>query len=597
MKPTIPPSIEEVIAKVDQSSEPIEELTVKAALATARQGLTDPGEAENLGAWAELLAFALVASRHHPSPWNTHFGPIGSGTKGNGEPFYSPDIAGTDAEVVEHWTQRARAVKHPVLQARYADLAWDMSRAIAKKNPDPEMARIAIDAYLASVTQGLRADLHDEFEATIRALDLAEMLKDFARIDAARGALLSVHRKAVERGQGLWWSAFDRLIDDKRARLTDAERDQLVADLEMMATRFSNTADPKVFDPHAAQSATDRLIAYYNKTKKRDDVARLHELVGRSFEHAASLADPMLASAFLQDSVTAYREAKLPDDSKRVRVLMEEKIADSHAQMQTFKFETTISKDDMDKFLASVVVDDIGVTFVRIAAEFVESRPKLEKEVDDLVEKAPLMAMITHTVMADKHVAAKVGSVEDDPFGRLIQQATQSMSLNDIWLLAALDHAVLKHHLTPHHFVGWVARTKLFDDLNLLMEGVSAWYGGDYVKAVHVLIPQVEAGLRAIAEKLGKPTTKAHPKIQGVSVAINMGDMLYSPEITAALSDDITLYLLALYADPRGFNLRNDMAHGLMSAGQMGRNVAARLIHTLLVLGIWDQLAEARNAK
>ena len=76
-----------------------------------------------------------------------------------------------------------------------------------------------------------------------------------------------------------------------------------------------------------------------------------------------------------------------------------------------------------------------------------------------------------------------------------------------------------------------------------------------------------------------------------------MGDILYSPEVADALGSDITLHCLTLYADPRGFNLRNDMAHGLMSAEQMSSNVAARLIHTLFVLGVWEQLAEARKAQ
>lgn len=131
----VPSTIETIIAEFDNAGAPLDEHQVKQAVAAARQALVNPGEAENLGAWAEVLAFALVGTRHHSSPWNTYFGPIGSGMKENGEPFYSPDIAGSDAEVIPHWVQRARSVKHPVLKARYADLAWDMSRAIAKANP------------------------------------------------------------------------------------------------------------------------------------------------------------------------------------------------------------------------------------------------------------------------------------------------------------------------------------------------------------------------------------------------------------------------------------------------------------------------------
>jgi lysyl-tRNA synthetase class 1 len=211
------------------------------------------------------------------------------------------------------------------------------------------------------------------------------------------------------------------------------------------------------------------------------------------------------------------------------------------------------------------------------------------------LEQAPLAARIGQTVMAKNHIAAKVGSVEDDPFGRLVRQASQAASLSDVWLVNVLNRAIEMHGVTPGHFASWAARTGLFDDLTLLNEGVSAWFVQDYIKAVHVLVPQVEHGLRGIVSKLGLPVTKPHSTIGGVSVAINMGDILYSKEITEPLGPDLTLYFLTLYADPRGFNLRNNIAHGLMEAERIGYGVATRVIHTLLVLGLWKEIAKARR--
>jgi lysyl-tRNA synthetase, class I len=185
--------------------------------------------------------------------------------------------------------------------------------------------------------------------------------------------------------------------------------------------------------------------------------------------------------------------------------------------------------------------------------------------------------------------------VEDDVSGRLIQHATRTIVLGDIWLDAALERAKERHVLTPHHFVGWAARTGLFEDLSLLLEGVTAWFEEDWVKAVHVLVPQIELGLRGIVSSLGKPISKPHPTVPGVGVAIGMGDILYSKDIAAVLGEDLTLHFLALYADPRGLNLRNDLAHGLLGPGQINRGQTIRLIHTLLVFGVWDKLAKARN--
>ena len=108
-------------------------------------------------------------------------------------------------------------------------------------------------------------------------------------------------------------------------------------------------------------------------------------------------------------------------------------------------------------------------------------------------------------------------------------------------------------------------------------------------------MPQIEVGLRAIVSQMGKPVTKPHRNVKGVSVAIGMGDMLYSEDVRNGLGDDLSIHFLALYADPRGFNLRNDLAHGLLGVNRMTMAVASRILHTLLVLGIWDELAKARK--
>jgi len=63
------------------------------------------------------------------------------------------------------------------------------------------------------------------------------------------------------------------------------------------------------------------------------------------------------------------------------------------------------------------------------------------------------------------------------------------------------------------------------------------------------------------------------------------------------LGDDLALYLSALYADPRGHNLRNQLAHGLLDTEDMAESIANLLIHTLLVLGVWKELATSRAAK
>jgi hypothetical protein len=325
-KLVVPAAIEAVIHGFELTEVPFTISDIGSELDKERRTLQNPSDAENLGAWAEILAFALVDTRTHSSPWGTFFGPMGSGTDKDGKTTYFPDIAAADAQVIAHWTTRAKTVRHPVLKARYADLAWDMCTVIAETRRDPEMARLAIDAYLASTPSTVLADRHDRFGAALRALDLAIMICDAEKTERARAALLKLHREVMAARDGQWWFAFDRLIEEKNAGVREAERQQLIADLEDLVLHFGDASKPESFNPHTVQDAAKRLIRHYARLHRPNDVKRLHEAIARGFEHFAGLGDAMLASAVLQTSVNAYRDAGLSEESQRVRILMQEKI-------------------------------------------------------------------------------------------------------------------------------------------------------------------------------------------------------------------------------------------------------------------------------
>jgi hypothetical protein len=588
----VPASIEDIVRRYDAKEEPFNEFTVSGELGAARGALVDPSQPDILGAWAEVLAFGLATGRHE-NPWNSYFGPNGSSTDAEGKTFYFPDIAGTPAVAVDHWAARARLLKHPFLKARYADLVWEMSGLIGKRKRDPEDARIAIDAYLDAIWR--MAEDHEQLLFAIRALDLAVLIADVERTNRARAALMDLHRTVMKTPHGLWWYTFDRLLEDKKAGVTDEERLELVADLERIVTTGSNTGDTAQFNPHEAKDAAERLIPYYRRLGKFDDIRRLHKAVGESFEHFASLADPMLAAALLQTATDEYRDAGLQDERVRTRILMQQKIGAAGENLQSFEQKIEISNDDMEKFLDLVVVEDLITSFVRITREFLLKRAELEQQVQKTLKEAPLMAHITQMIMADDHVAARIGSVEEDSFGRLFHQAKFAFQFVRPWLAQALRRLFEKHGVVPEHYAGWANRHGLFDDMSLLVEGIRAWERNDQVKAAHVLIPQIERALRKIADGLGVPVTKAHPKVSGTSVAIGMGEILYNDKVAAALGPDATLHFQALYADPRGMNLRNEIAHGLIGANQFYWHLGNLIVHSLLILGVWKEFGETRK--
>jgi lysyl-tRNA synthetase class 1 len=585
----VPASIEKIIHQLDVSNEAIDELLLSELIGKARNELTELNEAERAGAWAEALAFALQTDGER-SPWGTYFCPMASRSDKDGNRQFFPDIAGTPPVVLAHWMSRANSMRHPVLVARYADLAWEFASIIGQKKRDPIMARIAIDAYLASAGAGFRSEDYYRYSALERALALAILLKDEERVDKVRAEFMRLHRETMKGDQIQWWRAFDRLIGDKNVRLTDIERAELIANAEQILSVHSDKASP-AFDPHLTEMVANRLLKFYTREYRSEDVARIHLVIAETFQHFASVSDAMLASSLLQTALNSYAKAGRPEEVKRTRITIQQKIGESHCEMKSFEADITIKKDDVEAFLDGVILPDLGKTFVRLAVEFLPKRKTLEGAVQKMAEEAPLQARIAHHIMADDRVVAIIGSVEDDLFGRLFQQAELSFSCAHIWLRESFGRLFEKHPVLPEHFVGWANRHGIFRDTSLLLQGVRAFFEGDHVKVVHVLIPQIEHALRAIAGQLGKPVTKPNQKVQGASVVVNVGDILYDDAITSALGDDLTLYFLSLYADPRGYNLRNKLAHGEMDYESISDHISRLLMHTLLVLGLWRELA------
>jgi len=587
---TVPASMEEIIQHYDAMGEPFTQHHISSELNAARGALVDLSRAEFDGAWAEVLAFALDTDSHG-NPWNSYFGPTGSKTYEDGTVVYFPDIKGTAAITVDHWVSRSRSVQHPFLKSRYADLAWEMAGPIGGRKRDPDDARLAIDSYLQAIPR--MAEDHEHLQFAIRALDLAVQIRDEQRRDCARLSLMEVHRALMAAKSGMWWYAVDRLLEDKKAGVTDAERAELVANLEHIVTASSDISDPTRFNPHDAQHAAEKLIRYYGRVGRFDDVKRLHNTVGETFEHFASNADPMLAAALLQTATDEYRSAGMKEDRDRTRIMMQEKISAAGENLQSFEHKMEIPRDEMEKFLDLVVVDDLATSLVHIAREFLLKRAELERQVAQTLKDAPLMAHIPASIMGNNLVTAKIGSVAEDPYGRLVHQTNFEFQLGRAFLAQAFRRLFEKHEeLVPEHFVGWANRHDLFKDMGLLLEGVRAWVRDDQVKATHVLIPQIERGLRKLASDLSVPITKPHPGVPETSVAIGMGEILYNDKVAEALGPDVTLHLQALYADPRGMNLRNQMAHGLMDAGQFYWHLGNLIVHSLLVLGLWKEFGE-----
>jgi hypothetical protein len=104
---------------------------------------------------------------------------------------------------------------------------------------------------------------------------------------------------------------------------------------------------------------------------------------------------------------------------------------------------------------------------------------------------------------------------------------------------------------------------------DILARGLLAGFRGDWLTVAHLIPPQLEHMLRFILAQQGKLTSSLDS--DGIEKEYNLGRILCEvPDlvatIEASLGEDLVFDLRGILIEKPGANLRNRMAHGLMSS-------------------------------
>ena len=184
-------------------------------------------------------------------------------------------------------------------------------------------------------------------------------------------------------------------------------------------------------------------------------------------------------------------------------------------------------------------------------------------------------------------VIATVGSLlEGDIDGHIVLQISQNMEFSSSFLRETLNAFIDKFNLSTTDIMNYLYESPIFDERrkDFFIKGINAYLNEDFLISLHLLIPQVEALIRNLAEKIGIPILK--PALSGGFFYRTLDELLREEKIIEVLSEDICLYLRVLLTDPRGWNLRNNVCHGINKHENFNQITADRVFHALLCLAL-----------
>lgn len=537
---------------------------------------------------AELIAFDFSESSNSKSSWGTYFGPLWVCQLKDGSTVETPSIKSITTQTIEYWEKRAWESKHPILKARYADLVWDFSKTVIGKNADYKLAQLVIDNNIIIADRNLHKFNASVINKLSRALNLSISIKDPQRIDRVKEAIISFEQSInIDNKPGTWGISYRILIKEHRDILNTPEEENIINNIEKRLERLCTTSETGKVDPWAIEAASTLLAEYYKTKDKKDDIRRVLKTIEDAFDTFGEDVSPILINANLERLFHIYRSYQLDEEAKRISIKIQSispKIMD-HLKPFSLKFE--IPQKEIDEFIANVTTGNIEAVFTRIVTDFTPRRETIEKQLSELSKETPLLSMIKKSSLDyTGRTVAMVGSLENDMDGNIIAQISQNLSFESLFLRQIFDKLEKEDRFNIDSITHFLFKSPLFDNdrKTIITKGLDAYFNKDFIVYINLVIPQIEYLYRHLIELLGGSVLE--PSRSGGFHIKVLDKILRDVIITNIFGQDASLYFRMLLTDPRGWNIRNSVCHGLYRDDMYTQVIADRLIHILLYLGL-----------
>jgi hypothetical protein len=255
--------------------------------------------------------------------------------------------------------------------------------------------------------------------------------------------------------------------------------------------------------------------------------------------------------------------------------------------MHEISHTVAIPTEKVNEYIEAITQGTIEEVLVRIAVQYVPDIEQTSIQVRELASKAPLTFLISHSILdSSGRPMANIGSVEEDFDGRVVTQLSQNMQIDAPFLRAVIKRMQEKFTPSLDTLLNYLHQSPLFqpDYKSLVAQGLNSYLQDDHVSAIHILIPQIENALRYLLQTSGGTIYKPN-RVGGLSLKI-LDEILRDNTVVNVLSDNVVKYLQVLLVDQRGWNIRNNVCHGLMQPEQLSNVVMDRLFHVLLLLAL-----------
>ena len=562
------------LSEIEQVTEPISEFEISKLIGEFIKERFKQRPPEIL-IWEQMAFDFLEGYSNDRAEQRTYFSPKYVLMNEEGKLIEYPSTQKIIPATISYWEKRAEESNHPIFKARYSNLVWDFSEKIKKEKPHYTITQIFID----SVMEIAEKDLHESSMNVIKKLEcalfIALSINDNNRINKLIDTIIGYEEKIAEDSKvGTWGFSYKLLINNKKINLSTDKEQKIVRDLE---ERYERILKNNGYWP--VKNAAILLADYYfklgNSEKVKNVLSKLENMIQAQLNQNISF----VTHARLRKLYSLYLKHALKDEAKNVLIKIEELDGRVISEIPTIEIPFEISQKEIETLIEELIEGNLEEALRKIAVYYIPRKNETIDSLKNLFQKYPLSFLSSRQIFdSDGRMIATVGPLNDDLEGHVVFRISQDMQVLSFLLRKTINALIEKFNLNAKTVVEYFYSSPIFEEKRkiFLIKGIEAYLNNDFITAIHILIPQIEALIRNLAEKMEIPVlNQSH--LNGFNYR-SLSSLLEEESIKNILSEDVCNYLKILLSDPRGWNLRNKVCHGISKIDDFNRMVTNKIL-------------------
>lgn len=488
--------------------------------------------------------------------------------------FQPDDLDDQDLDLLE---KMVNDIDDPEFRARVADVLW-----VQRKNF--KAAQVAVEAFVQSAE---RLKNPESWPCYVQRLERAANIAAKRGFEKQRERVVEVTEQIIETYKEDITTGLACLKLMGVLLKLDASDQNTYAQLaEDLAKRFAAANDWRF-----SQEYWRLTKAWQQRLKNETEVQRCAlEAAECDISNGQGIiaqgGQAMNAAHWLSRGLEALRQAKAnPERIKEVHAELlevQEKSTQELGLIQTSEDDIEGMKEERERVQQACTELVAGKPFEKALELFALTfRPTdfeaLKKRDEETADSAVLSRLIGTSIMnsAGKVTAQIPGSSPGEPEDpevtrkRLVHSARQiDWNMAVQWRIEPARLQIQHEHAIRTGDLWHLVRDNPFIEPGhegIYLHGIQAGFFGDWLVAMHLLVPQIESSIRFVLNQQGVITSKMSS--EGIQEDFDLNKLLWMEEVETIFGQDILFDLRGILIERVGCNLRNELAHGLMSEG------------------------------